>query len=212
MGIFGPRGQGLIWMQMKPIIVDIYIDESGTLGRSPDPYFILAAVVPPNQYAADRCLRNIRQNHLKKGYRKLDELKYNNSSKEIIRRILTCIVKHDMQFYYVAHKTTSPQNDLTGLSCKLTGELILGILAENPALPCVYIDRYLNSRQAELFNLDLTAVIGQAPIHHVDSRATPGIQIADFIAGALNTYHNRPEDQNGAAYYEIIQNNLTKIK
>lgn len=199
-------------MEMKSIIVDIYIDESGTLGRSRESYFILAAVVPPNQYAPAKCLKNIRQNHLKKGYRKLDELKYHNSSEEIRRRILTCIVKHDMQFYYIAHEKTSPQNNLTGLSCKLTRELILGILAENPARPCVYIDRYLNGRQAEQFNLDLTAVIGPASISHVDSRATPGIQIADFIAGALNTYHNRPEDQNGAAYYEIIQNNLTKIK
>ena len=112
----------------------------------------------------------------------------------------------------IAHEKTYPQSDLTGLSCTLTGQLIQGILAENPAQPCVYIDRYLNSRQAELFNFDLTAVIGPASIFHVDSRATPGIQIADYIAGALNTYHNRPDDENGAAYYEIIQNNLTKIK
>lgn len=197
---------------MKPIIVDIYIDESGTLGRSPDPYFILAAVVPPNQDAAAKCLKKIRQHHLKKEYRQLDELKYNNSSKDIVRRILTCIVNHEIQFYYIAHEKTYAHSDLTCLSCTLTGQLIQGILVENPVRPCVYIDRYLNGRQAEQFNLDLTAVIGPASISHVDSRANPGIQIADYIAGALNTYHNRPDDENGAAYYEIIQNNLTKIK
>jgi len=195
---------------MKFIIVDIYIDESGTLGRFPDPYFILAAVVPPNQYSAAKCLKKIRQNHLKKEYRQLDELKYNNSSKDIVRRILTCIVNHDILFYYIAHEKTSTQTNLTSLSCKLTGHLISGITS-SPAEMCVYIDRYLNGRQAEQFNHELQAIIGPVSISHVDSRANPGIQIADFIAGALNTYHNRPDDENGAAYYEIIRNNLTKI-
>jgi len=198
--------------KMKPIIVDIYIDESGTLGRDGKSYFILAAIVPPDQYSAAKCIKKIRQNYLKKESRQIPELKYNNSSPEIIRRILTCIVNHDILFYYIAHEKKSTQSDLTRLSCKLTGQLIQGILEGNPARPCVYIDRYLNGRKAEQFNLDLTAVIGPASISHVDSRANPGIQIADYIAGALNTYHNRPDDEYGAAYYEIIQNNLNKIK
>jgi len=196
---------------MKPIIVDIYIDESGTLGGSREPYFILAGIIPPNQYSASKCLKKIRQNYLKKEYLQLDELKYNNSSKDIVRRILTCIVKHDIQFYYIAHEKKPAIGNLTDLSCRLTGQLIQGILAENPAQPCVYIDRYLNGRKLEQFNHDLTTLIGPVSISHVDSRTNPGIQIADYIAGALNTYHNRPDDENGAAYYEIIQNNLTKI-
>ncbi|MCK9313841.1 MAG: DUF3800 domain-containing protein [Methanocorpusculum sp.] len=195
---------------MKNIIVEIYIDESGTLGKDGNPYFILAAIVPPDQYSASKCLKKIRQNHLKKEYRQLDELKFNNSSKEIVRRILTCIVKHDIQFYYIAHEKKPAIENLTDLSCRLTGQLICGISAST-ADTCVYIDRYLNGWKLEQFNRDLTTIIGPSTISHVDSRANPGIQIADFIAGALYTYHNRPDDENGAAYYEIIQNNLTKI-
>ncbi|HJJ54165.1 MAG TPA: DUF3800 domain-containing protein [Methanocorpusculum sp.] len=191
--------------------MEIYIDESGTLGGSQEQYFILAAVVPPDQYSAAKCLKKIRQNYLKKEYRQLDELKYTDSSKDIVRRILTCIVKHEIKFYYIAHQKRPAQENLTDLSCKLTGQLIQGILIEKIDLPCVYIDRYLNGRQLEQFDLNLTAMIGPAAISHVDSRAEPGIQIADFIAGSLNTYHNRPDDENGAAFYDIIKNNLTKI-
>lgn len=189
----------------------VYIDESGTLNLKQGDYFIVAALVTNEKHTAGRCLKKIRENHLKKEYKKLSELKYHNSSPEIIRRILQCISKQNITVYYTVYEIRPYSRNNLETKIEIFGTLLKRIISDNEENADVYIDRFLNGSHQNEFNKRVIETAGTCNISHVDSIQCPGIQIADFIAGTLNKYYNKPDTCGINEYYRIIQNITIKI-
>lgn len=191
----------------------IYIDESGDLGfsKQASEYFIIAALIVYDPLAIRRCFARIRKNKLKKKYKELPELKFNNSGEEIRKRILSCIAKADVDIAYCVLRKEQVylhlRNNHQIIYNYLSGSLISQIIQRYPMDKSVDItvDKSLNGIQREAFDQYLvyktfeknqTHDIASIPIQieHVDSRREPCIQAADFIAGAVHYYYRNNDD------------------
>ena len=75
----------------------IYLDESGNLGYSEksSKYFLIALLVTKNHKSIDNCIKRIRQRKLKKKFKEIPELKFNNSDEIIKKLILKCIANRE---------------------------------------------------------------------------------------------------------------------
>ena len=186
----------------------IYIDESGDLGftEKASPYFVIAALIVREPLAIRRCFAKIRRNRLRKKYRELPEFKFNNSSPEIKKRILTCIASADVDIAYCVLRKEQVYPHLRSnhqiVYNYLTGSLISHIIQRFSILGDVEItvDKSLNGIQREAFdqylvyktfekNQTYDSAVIRIDIEHADSRTEPCIQAADFIAGALHHYY-----------------------
>jgi len=193
--------------------VKIYIDESGDLGftgRS-SPYFVIAALIVHDPLTIRRCFAKIRRNKLKKKYKELPEFKFNNSGPEIKKRILNCIAAADVDIAYCVLRKEQVYPHLRSnhqiVYNYLTGSLISHIVQQfyDGGPVEITVDKSLNGIQREAFDqylvyktfeknlgIDLTAI--PIEIEHADSKNEPGIQAADFIAGALHYYYRTDDD------------------
>ncbi|MBW2977149.1 DUF3800 domain-containing protein [Candidatus Woesearchaeota archaeon] len=66
----------------------VYIDETGDLGGKGSEYFVITAIWTDNPALLDRLVKNIRRHKFKKELKKVQEIKANKSSKELIENIL----------------------------------------------------------------------------------------------------------------------------
>ncbi|MBO5368249.1 DUF3800 domain-containing protein [Methanocorpusculum sp.] len=189
----------------------VYIDESGILTPGQGDYFLVTAYVVEDMSVASRCLKVIRQN-LKKQYKKNGELKYNNSSPDIRRKILTCITKHDFQVYYSAyekHPLTCSQLHVKG---GIFSALLRKVCEDAGCVDAVYIDKFLKKSQEEVFTQYFADILSVDCIRYVDSQRCPGIQVADFLSGTLNQLYNNPDKADADVCYAIIKQNVIKVR
>jgi hypothetical protein len=204
--------------------VHIYIDESGDMGftdRS-SPYFVLAALIVHDPLPIRRCFARLRRTKLKKKYRELPEFKFNNSSAEIKRRILSCIASADVEICYCVLRKKQVHGHLRSqhqiVYNYLTGLLISKIIGKyHPAGEIeITVDKSLNGIQREAFNQYLVfktmeknpitaPKIPAIRIDHTDSACEPCIQAVDFVAGALH-YQYREDDD---TYRRIIDGKIS---
>jgi hypothetical protein len=206
------------------LIVHIYIDESGDMGftgRS-SPYFVLAALIVNDPLPIRRCFARLRRTKLKKKYRELPEFKFNNSSAEIKRRILSCIASADVGICFCVlrkkqvHRHLRSQHQI--VYNYLTGVLISTIISKyRPDDEIeITVDKSLNGIQREAFNQYLVfKTMEKNPAHapplpairidHADSESETCIQAVDFVAGALH-YQYREDDD---TYRCIIDDKIT---
>jgi hypothetical protein len=204
--------------------VHIYIDESGDMGftdRS-SPYFVLAALIVHDPLPIRRCFARLRRTKLKKKYRELPEFKFNNSSAEIKRRILSCIASADVEICFCVLRKKQVHGHLRSqhqiVYNYLTGLLISKIIGKyHPAGEIeITVDKSLNGIQREAFNqylvfktmeknLITAPKIPAIRIDHTDSACEPCIQAVDFVAGALH-YQYREDDD---TYRRIIDGKIS---
>jgi hypothetical protein len=86
--------------------MQICIDDSGNIvnglssGASKSvPYFVLAALVLRESRSIERCIKDVRRT-IRKKYKDISELKFNNSDATIKRRILECIGRTNNEIGY----------------------------------------------------------------------------------------------------------------
>lgn len=203
----------------------IYIDESGDIGFSErsSQYFVLAALIVRNPLAIRRCFAKLRRNKLHKKHRELPEFKFNNSSPEIKRRILSCIGSGDVDICYcilrkddVRHHLRTRQQIVYNY---LTGLLISNIVLEYSPDDGIQItvDKSLNGIQREAFDqyvvfktMERNMVSDPLPpiqIVHADSVREPCIQAVDFVAGALHYYYRENDD----TYSRIVDQKIRLV-
>ena len=202
----------------------IYIDESGDMGftgRS-SPYFVLVALVVHDPLSIRRCFARIRRTKLKKKYRELPEFKFNNSSAEIKRRILSCIASADVEICFCVLRKKQVRQHLRTehqiVYNYLTGVLISTIIGKyHPDDEIeITVDKSLNGIQREAFNQYLVfKTMEKNPVNapplpaisidHADSASEPCIQAVDFVAGALH-YQYREDDD---TYRRIIDGKIS---
>lgn len=206
--------------------MDIYIDESGDIGLGPksSPFFVIAALIINKPPEIKRCFAKIRRNRLKKKYRDVPELKFNNSNAVIKRRVLECLSVSDMEFWCsVLRKKDLYQylRDTPQIVYNyLTGSLIAHIYFYYRPYDQfnVIVDKSLNGIQKDLFNHYVVYKIMERntpilddivppTVLHIDSGREPCIQAADFIAGAIHRKYRREDD----SCYRIIQEKCKQI-
>ncbi|HJJ47985.1 MAG TPA: DUF3800 domain-containing protein [Methanocorpusculum sp.] len=190
----------------------IYIDESGVVTKGQGDYFIVTALCTPDKNTADRCIKNIRQNHLKKHYKNLGEIKFSNSTPEIIRRILQCITRHDIKIYYCAYKKELTEKSQIELKINLFSRLIK-MTAEDENEPArIIIDNFLKKTQQNLFSEQIQPANKNYPVTYSDSISCPGIQLADFLCGTIGRYYNYPGFEENIEHYNIIKNKIKNYR
>ena len=189
----------------------VYIDESGILTPGQGDYFIVTAYAVEDTAVASRCLKVIRQN-LKKQYKKNGELKYNNSSPDIRRKILSCIAKHDFQVYYSAYEKHPLMRSQLSIKGEIFSRLLKRICDDAGVVDAVYIDKFLKKSQEAEFTEYFTSFLSADCIRYADSQRCPGIQVADFLSGTLNRMYNNPDKADSDACYAIIKRNVIKVR
>ncbi len=203
--------------------MQIYIDESGDLGFGPkaSQYFVIAALIVRNDLKIKTCFKKIRQQKLRKKLRELPELKFNNTNKQIRRRILMCLAECDLDIAYALLRKSQVDTHLRDknqiIYNYLTGSLISQILVHCQSSGTVHIciDKSLYGIQRDYFddyltykmldgNLNDSISRERILIDHRDSRKEPCIQAADFVAGAIH-YRYRENDD---VFHQIIEERM----
>ena len=210
--------------QLSSDQMEIYLDESGSLGRlgsrasKEDPYFVIATLIVRDDLPIKRCVKDIRRRKIKKKYKVRSELKFSNSDETIRRRILECVgrTNNDIAFallrkYQVDEDLKDKPQVVYNYLCK---QLLYRIISkyEMGGTINIIVDRSLYGVQRENFNDYVEGRIGvripaSIEVSHVDSKQCPCVQAIDFVAGAISRRYRDNDDQ----YYQKIQNRVSVV-
>ena len=175
------------------------MDESGDLGVSEKSsrVLVISAIVCPDEKQMDRIIKNARRNKFNKVLKGVTELKFNKSSPELRKYILSKLNEttgcYSYNSYVMKEKITSEflKKDKTKLYNFVAGK-IFGRIDLPGTMAHVFIDKskskaydikdfnhyIIDKSQIKNVGIDLK-------IEHLDSQSSRGIQVADFLAGAL---------------------------
>jgi len=204
--------------------VKVYIDESGDLGfrQKGSSFFVIAALIIYDPLSIHRCFAKVRKNRLKKKYREMPEFKYNNSSHEIKRRILSCIARSDVDITYSVLRKEQLDHHLRDKYQRVYNYLTASLVAKSVRTlrligdVNIVVDKSLNRIQQDAFddymitkmferNNDEDLIKTPITIDHINSQDDPCIQAADFIAGALHYYYRTGNDEFFCIFEERIK-------
>jgi len=202
----------------------IYLDESGDLGfgEKASPYLVIAALIVRKPLQIKKCIRKVRKQKLPKKYKKINELKWHNSSRDIKRRIIECISKTENDIVYAILRKNQVKKDLRGkpqiLYNYVCGSLISKIISSYKLKKAdIIVDKSLYGISRENFDQYITwktlimnnkfSEIKHLNINHVDSKQDLCIQAVDFIAGAVYRLYRYGDD----FYYKKIKPRISII-
>lgn len=197
--------------QNPPLIQNIFIDESGDLGRHGSPYFTIVALATPSGLPLSRIIKKVRTNKLKKKLKELPEIKANNSNKAIRRRVLEGISNCDCSISAIVIPKSKIKDHLFEKQNKLYNYLC-GLLFSHINLNFTQVDikidkKHSNRLLREDFNQYLSARIKQKAggiglsIRHLESHASNELQAVDFAAWAIGRNYSLGD----SSYYDIIR-------
>ena len=180
----------------------VYVDESGSLSGT-EFYFVVAAVFSESPKSLRHIVKRVRKKKRKKKLRQIPELKF-HASDEITRRwLLAMLAKQEVKFLTLVvdkegrQVKDSPEN--YGLVLKtLTEHFPKG---ENVRF---MVDRKFTKKREVI---RLKKIVADSRVTFVDSKRNPFVQLADFVAGAMNHYFNFGNEK----YFQIIKEK-TEIK
>lgn len=204
----------------------MYIDESGDLGFGDDssPIFVIAAVVFDDSKIADRIVKRVRS-------RKLlgigtAELKWHQSSEDVREAMLTKVGQEDVDIGYAAilwkrRVSERLRGRQTRLYNYLSYQVIRWLANRRRGRTCEVImdrskygfaeedvNRYVESDGYRQVVTEWGGQLVQIPsrlnvkVRHRDSTGEAGLQIADFVAGAVNHYWKNAKDDK---YFRFIK-------
>jgi len=184
----------------------MFLDESGDIGFGLSQFFVVTAICTDNPNPLYNCIKHTRQK-IKKGYKKHDELKFSASDKNVRNKILKCIGNNDINITYFILRSDDPiSKDQSGEYIKnfsfiaLITKTVSNLIASNQVN--IIIDKYLPKKSIKDFNSALCDFNPDVKftLQHSDSRSNKGVQIADFVAGAI---HVNYRDRN-PSFYRLI--------
>jgi len=197
--------------------VEVYLDESGDLGLSmgSSAHFIVAALVvrkgAPLAMATNRCRRRFRS--VLKGNH---ELKFNRCSPSIRRFVLEAVSSSDSMTAWSGFRKSPLPSTMRKGKDVIWGQVAGRTVSEVSRRLCVrsmdiVIDRR-SAKKADRKAMDASLRLAVALSHpgpfppevrvrHVDSTSSPGLQLADHVAGAVFQSLERGDP----SYIEIIK-------
>lgn len=202
----------------------IYLDESGQFAKhNDDQYFILVTFTVGEPKRTKKDFRTFQHKKFPRKMKYQAEVKFSDVSDEELKvKMLKHIANMDVRIRYTYLLRNNIPTIFRDKKSLKSGHLYTEVV-------CQTLDMYLpiNEKEFRLFcdrrNLkgitqsefkdtlrkNLTKAMPKdsiIQIETVDSTTSENIQIADWIAGALASYHNKKP--NGEEYYTILRNNL----
>ncbi len=173
----------------------LYIDESGDPGdpKNGSKYLIIAALLVNNPAHLERIIKNMRRHKFRRQLRKAQEIKANNSKKEVVIHMLSSLtdVEGARVFVVVLEKRKLYSEYLWSNKHKLYN-FVAGKLAQSMVLRGVdleiRIDRSKGKVLQEDFNqyfcgkMDDCSGKASRTVYHSHSESWPGLQFADVLA------------------------------
>lgn len=201
----------------------IYLDESGDLGfdltkKGTSKYFLLTMVLTKEPKKLANCIKHLKQQSLQKKYRKIPEIKFNNSPEAFRKKVIKKL-SHQEIFILVfclnkIKVVTKLHNKKDKVYNYITGLLFDKIFNfANPGEDLILtVDKVkVGKVQIEDFNfyLDLRLFLaGQTKwklkVLHADSQKDRCIQAVDFISGSIF----RKYERNDLSLYNIIKGKI----
>jgi len=207
----------------------VFVDESGDLGftKNSSRFVTLAAVLTHYPEQLERIPHRIRKRRLKKSIKRVGELKFHNSSPAIRKAVLEMLM--DLEDSLIASVTAEKAH---GVDCQkrqrewlypdMAGQLISDVLRLEPELRelhLVFDDRPFESSLGSIFDEYIRTMVADecrrmgriAPdvfVSRLDSLNSRGLQVADFVAGAINRKH----ESGDPSYYDIIHDGMSAEK
>ncbi len=199
----------------------MFLDESGELGfnfnKGSTKFFTITLLIcgVREEQELQRVIKKIRKRVLRKELKKSNEIKWNNSSDDIKKKIFerierinfevfTIILDKSKVYDYLKDKKHKLYNYLSNLiiaECSIDGkfELIVDRSKNKRSLRDDFDNYIRNNLKRECSNLI---------IQHVDSKSNGGLQVLDFISGAIfNKY-----EFNNLEFYNKIKERITTEK
>lgn len=205
-------------------MVYIFLDESGDLGfdfskKGASKYFLITIMLTREPKKIANCIKRLKENALQKKYRKMPEIKFNNSPGVFRRRTIQKLSEQEISiFAFCLNKVkviTKLHNKKDKVYNYITGLLFDKIL--NAAHPgedlTMTVDKVkVGKIQIEDFNFYLGLklfIAGQAErkleIIHADSQKERCIQAVDFISGGIF----RKYEFRDLSFYNVMKGKIT---
>lgn len=207
--------------------ITVFVDESGDVGFSArsSKHLTLVAVATEAPLALERIPRRIRRTLVAKGQRRVPELKFHASSPRVRRAVLETVRESAgvRAISIVVKKTTAlrlragEKADFYDWACGHLAVETAHLGRNADALHVVFDSRTMTKATGHSRDADLAAQIGrefasmkcippEIRVSRLDSRNSGGIQVADFIAGAIQRSHERGDE----SYRRIISPIIVK--
>lgn len=199
----------------------VFVDESGDLGftKKSTSYYITASVETRNLLGLSRIIKKVRKT-LGKRKKNIPEFKFAKSDEVVRERLLKRAVKEELLFSAVILQKQMVYNYLRDRKDKLYNYLA-GFIAEslsneydNESEFIIIVDKFIMREEKRrefdeylkyrLLNSYKHSTKPKIEIIHGDSQQYPGLQVADFIAGAIFQYYEHGKHK----FYEIIKPKL----
>lgn len=176
-------------------IVHAGLDESGSLSAD-TLWFVMAVVVAPRPKEIKNLIQRVALHSGKRlnRERKLhSELKWHNASERVRRSLLSQLAQADVTLYSLAVRKQGRRiADIPENYAALVCELLQVCWHESPNV-ALSLDRHFIS-PAQIATVSTAIhrhwpVQGVLSITHVDSKNSPLVQLADFVAGSVYEWH-----------------------
>ena len=197
----------------------LYIDESGDLGftEKSTRYYVIAAIETNNPDQFSRMFKKVRRGMGKKK-RDIKEFKFSKTNPRTKLKILERIAELDILFSAVVLRKATVFQHLREKKQILHNYLIGYIVELVPFVGSrdfeIVIDKFLPKRMDRTSfdrylreHVDFECwKLGLIPprslnIEHKSSHSSPGLQVADFVAGAIFAKYERDDD----SFYRVIE-------
>lgn len=200
--------------------VEVYLDESGDLGFSPrsSRHIVVAVIAFHGSYVPGRLVRAARK-RLSPNDRRMVELKFNKSPDRLRRLLLADVAKTDCQIAWCAvEKYRLPSRSVVESGQLLHSMSALAVseisrMTRAKSIAVVVDKRWTKERlRAELDSCLEDAVESchsghfapSVRVSHLDSMTSAGLQLADFVAGAVFRSIERADE----SYLGIIRERI----
>lgn len=199
----------------------MFLDESGELGfnfnKGSTKFFTITLLIcgVREEQELQRVIKKIRKRVLRKELKKSNEIKWNNSSDDIKKKIFERIERINFEVFTIILDKSKVYDYLKDKKHKLYNYLSNLIIAE-----CsidekfeLIVDRSKNKRSLRddfdnYIRNNLKRECSNLIIQHADSKSNGGLQVLDFISGAIfNKY-----EFNNLEFYNKIKERITTEK
>lgn len=207
----------------------IYLDESGSLTKSSEKYFVVCSYTVGESRRVAKAFRRWQKTKFPKKIKGQSEVKFNDPHIDDKLRVKTIkfLAKQDVRIFYTyLKKKNIPEEYHREGKVYETGLLYTEIVVST-------LDLYLPVTEAEFIvtrdkrslkgvsiarfgEILKTSLLPKLPaksffqVHAVDSSSSPNVQIADWVCGALAQYHEKK--YLGEELYVELKRNIVQGK
>lgn len=193
-----------------------FIDESGSLPDPADSVVVIAAVIAEeSERGLERLLAKIRRRLPRKGKRKrerrIGELKFRKTSPKTRRQVLSALAQQDVALFVgVVGKDSVGIKDTPNNYATLASLVLVDCVNAFPNLDRIVLDRHFSrpADQETTSRVIRVRLRREVIIEQVDSLQDPRIDLADFVAGAVNFARTHGD----TTYEDLIRGKIAEYK